>query len=80
MKFLYFGSGQCGACRLMQPILAQLKKLGYEVTKLNPSVNRIEAGKYDIKEIPTLIYLQGGVETKRWIGFTELDKILRELP
>ena len=80
MKFLYFGSGQCGACKLMQPVLAKLKKLGYEVTKLNPSVNRIEAGKYKVTEIPTLIYLQGVTETKRWVGYTELDKILREIP
>ena len=58
-----FYADWCGPCKVMHPILEELKKkLNDEVTvlKINVDKNARVAAKYQIQSIPTLILFKSG--------------------
>ncbi len=58
-----FYADWCGPCKVMHPILEELKKkLNDEVTvlKINVDKNARVAAKYQIQSIPTLILFKNG--------------------
>lgn len=77
-----FGAGKCIPCKMMEPILDELKKefngeFAVEFTDVwkNPDVSK----KYGIKVIPTQIFFTDeGVEIFRHEGFYSKDDILNK--
>lgn len=79
-----FSAEWCGPCKMMKPILAELKtKMGDEATILKVDVdqNPKAAAAYKIQGVPTLIIFKGGQIKWRKSGVVqanELEKLIRQ--
>lgn len=72
----------CGPCKIMEPIIDELKKeLGdkVEVVKINVDEKPEEAQKNGVMSIPTFIVLKDDKEVGRKIGVTSKADLLKLL-
>lgn len=77
-----FYADWCGPCKLMTPILHELKgKLGERVTilKLDVDKNPEYARMYKVQAVPTLIIFKEGNVIWRNSGVTPANEILKRL-
>ncbi|HWQ67724.1 MAG TPA: thioredoxin [Methanospirillum sp.] len=68
----------CGPCKLMGPILEELKKMmgdTVEIKKLNVDDHMAEAQKYHISVVPTIIIEKDGVVVQKFQGVTQADTL-----
>ena len=76
-----FWAPWCGPCRMVMPILEQLAK-DYAgkviVAEVNTDDNPLWAGKYDVRGIPTMLFVSGGKLVHRQVGALP-EPILRDL-
>lgn len=82
IKLLDFKAVWCGPCRVMEPIIEELKKeLGgkVEVEIIDVDQKPEEAAKYGVMSIPTYIVLKEDKEVGRKIGVTSKDDLLKLL-
>ncbi|MFN3678397.1 MAG: thioredoxin [Thermosynechococcus sp.] len=66
-----FYADWCGPCRMMAPILEQVKqvlKAGVEVVKIDSERYPQLSSQYRVQALPTLILFQRGREVRRWEG------------
>lgn len=80
VKLLDFWAPWCGPCKVMAPVLEELKKeLGgkVEIVKINVDEKAEEASKYGVMSIPTYIVLKDGKEVGRKIGVTSKSDLLK---
>jgi thioredoxin 1 len=73
-----FYADWCGPCKMMPPILADVKKkLGKKVhiLKVDVDKNKKAAAKYDIRSIPTLIVFKSGKVMWRKSGVAKAVEI-----
>lgn len=63
-----FTSQQCGPCRAMQPIIAQLAASGVAVRRVDVDREPGLVQRYSIKQTPTFLVLSGGKELTRMVG------------
>lgn len=79
-RFVEIGADKCIPCRMMQPILAELRQEyagKLQVDMVDVWKHPEQADKYGIQSIPTqLIYDSGGKEVFRHLGFWPKDEIL----
>ncbi len=77
IKLLDFWAEWCGPCKMMHPIIEDMKKKyegKVEVEEINVDENPNESIKYGVASIPTYIVLKEGVEVARTLGATTPDK------
>lgn len=75
-------SHNCGPCRIMSPVLEELKKeLGdkVEIEEINVDENQAKASEYGVMSIPTYIILKDGKEMGRKIGITAKADLVKLL-
>ena len=74
-----FWAAWCGPCQMMAPAFkqaaAQLKGQALLV-KVDSDANPALSARYSIRSIPTLLRLQGGVETARQSGVVPVSTII----
>ena len=82
-RLLDLGSTSCIPCKMMIPVLDELKKTypgKLQVDFINVNEDRAAAQQYGIDTIPTQIIFDGsGKELYRHIGFYSKDDILAKL-
>lgn len=82
IRFLDFWAPWCGPCKIMNPVLEELKKEWgdkVEIVEINVDDNPAEAQQYGVMSIPTYIVEKEGKEVSRKIGVTakeELNKLV----
>ncbi len=68
-----FWAEWCGPCRLVTPIIDELSK-DYEgkavIGKVNVDHNAQVASKYNVRSIPTILFLKGGEIVDKQVGAT----------
>jgi len=72
----------CGPCKLMTPILHELKKsMGDKVTVLKMDIDKNPqyAEQYNIRAVPTLLIFKKGNIVWRKSGVTQAHEILQHL-
>lgn len=67
----------CGPCKMMHPILEQLKDLYGEIKIIKVNVDNHEelTRKYGVMSIPTILLFNDGKLVEKNIGFTPLENI-----
>ncbi|MDP3974304.1 MAG: thioredoxin [Candidatus Daviesbacteria bacterium] len=82
VKLLDFWAEWCGPCRVMAPVLEEIKKeLGskIEVEEINVDEKPQEAQKFGVMSIPTYIIMKDDKEVGRKIGVTAKQELLELL-
>jgi thioredoxin 1 len=77
-----FWAPWCGPCKMVTPILNNVaEELHGKVTigKINVDHNQLIAGKHKVRNIPTLILYQDGIEVKRFVGVKTKKFLLKEI-
>jgi thioredoxin 2 len=72
----------CGPCRMVAPVLDQLaaEMAGrLRVAKLNVDENPVTAERFQIRSIPALLVLKGGLEVDRIVGVQPKSEIIRRV-
>lgn len=74
MKILYFGASHCGQCKVLKPnFIKECQRLGLEEAKdyelIDAEENMELSDKYDIRNLPTVVFVNGSGEvTHRAVG------------
>lgn len=69
----------CGPCKIMSPILKQVKdNLGERVSiiKIDVDKNQGLASKYQVRGVPTLLLFKNGKQVWRQSGVLQKDEII----
>jgi thioredoxin 1 len=67
MKYLYFSAAWCGPCKTLGPIMDEVSS-EVSVQKIDVDLDYETAQKYGVRNIPTVILVDGVTEVKRFIG------------
>jgi thioredoxin 1 len=73
-----FSAEWCGPCKMMHPILEQLKSTMGEsvrIIKIDVDENRELSSKYGIKNVPTIKIFQNGMEKWSGAGVRQADNL-----
>ena len=69
---LDFWAPWCGPCRMLGPIIDELSleasNESITIGKVNVDENNGSAAKYGVRNIPTVIFLKGGVVADKMVG------------
>ena len=72
----------CGPCRMLGPILAEVKEeLGEKITiiKIDVDANQQAAAQYQVRSVPTMLLFKNGKMLWRQSGVVAADELLRIL-
>ncbi len=72
---LYFESENCVACRKMRASIDQLRSEGYSIQARDTEREEAAAAKWRVHQIPTLVFLEDGIEVDRLVGAVPLATI-----
>lgn len=81
VKVVDFGAPWCGPCKMLAPIIHELKtQLPYVVfEEVNVDAQEERARLMGVKSIPTLIFYKDGVEVSRLNGYQNKVTILKHI-
>ena len=74
-RILYFSAPWCGPCRTLSPIMDQLQAEGINIEKINVDNRSDLSQMYSVRNVPTLILIDGVKELKRLTGVNSKDTI-----
>lgn len=75
-EVLFFSATWCKPCQEAKPRVEELRKQGMKVTEIDIDKNPELVRKYRIKQVPTFIVLEDGVEIERTSSVLTLVIIL----
>ena len=67
-KLLYFSAEWCGPCKMVGPVMEELKAEGYNVQKIDVDSNQELSQQFGIRNIPTVVLTVDGVDSGRKVG------------
>ena len=67
-QLIYFSAEWCGPCKIIGPVMEELKSEGYNIQKVDVDVDKQLSQKYGVRNIPTVILTVNGEETERKVG------------
>ena len=74
-KILYFSAPWCSPCKTLGPIVDSLSST-INIEKINVDNDQVQSAKYNVRNVPTLILVENGLEKNRLIGLQTAEKIL----
>tara|TARA_Y100000389_G_C17451704_1_gene515321 strand:+ start:20 stop:259 length:240 start_codon:yes stop_codon:yes gene_type:complete len=78
MKYLYFSAAWCGPCKSLSPIMNEVSSQ-ISVEKIDVDLDYERAQKYGVRNIPTVILVDGVTEVKRFVGVQQKQIYLNEV-
>ena len=66
-QVLYFSAEWCGPCKMIKPILNKLQSQ-MSITFIDADVSAETCAKWNVRNVPTLLVVNNGVETGRLVG------------
>jgi thioredoxin 1 len=78
MKYLYFSAQWCGPCKSLSPIMNEVSSQ-ISVEKIDVDLDYERAQKYGVRNIPTVILVDGVTEVKRFVGVQQKQIYLNEV-
>jgi len=81
VKLLDFWAQWCAPCRVMAPVLEEIKKevKDIEIEEINVDENPQKASEFGVMSIPTYIIVKDGKEVGRKIGVTAKAELIELL-
>ncbi len=86
VEVIDFYADWCNPCKAMSPAIKALQEefpegneSGVKITKINVDTDPEAAKKYNIRSIPTLVFLKEGVESERLSGAKTKDFIKEKI-
>lgn len=80
LKIIDLMANWCQPCKTLSPILEEVsKELAVQIDKVNIDENDEVAEFYNVRSIPTLIFIKDGVEIGRHIGMIQKDKLIEKI-
>ena len=76
-KILYFTASWCGPCKLLKPKI-QAMQSRFPITILDVDTNSEACSKYSIRNVPTIIIVNGDREISRLIGNNITEQTITE--
>lgn len=81
LKIVDLYADWCMPCKAQKPILEELE-LMYEnedvvIDRINVDGNSAQTEYYEIKSIPTLIFIKDGVQVEKLIGLQSKDQLIK---
>jgi len=74
-KILYFSAAWCGPCKTLGPIMESASgQVNYQ--KVDVDNNPELSAKYGVRNIPTMVLVENGVEIRRKVGVLTKEQIL----
>jgi thioredoxin 1 len=74
---LQFSAEWCGPCKMLTPVMLKLAEENADkdltIGKVNVDVSGEIGAKYNVRNIPTLVFLKDGVEVERTTGLQMKD-------
>ena len=70
LEVLKFSASWCGPCRVLSQILKGVEG----ITHIDIDTNMETARKYNVRQVPTMVFLKDGEEIHRVSGTITLDK------
>ena len=67
-KLLYFSADWCGPCKMVGPVMEELKSERYDVQKIDVDSNQELPQQFGIRNIPTVVLTIDGVDSGRKVG------------
>ena len=80
VKLVDFWAPWCGPCKIMNPVLEEIKKeLGekLEVEEINVDENPQKSSEFGVMGIPTYVVMKDGKEIGRKIGITPKADLIK---
>lgn len=74
-----FFANWCGPCKMLTPILKQVKKelgVAVKIIKIDIDKNELLAAKYQVKGVPTLLLFINGKQVWRQSGVLQKNEII----
>ena len=66
-QVLYFSAEWCGPCKMIKPILTKLQSQ-MTITFIDADASAETCAKWNVRNVPTLLVVNNGVETGRLVG------------
>jgi thioredoxin 1 len=82
VKVIDFYADWCGPCKMMEPVLEELKKElsgKVEFEKVNVDEQSERAAKYGVMSIPTFVVELEGKESDRLVGYMPKEEFKKKL-
>ena len=67
-KLLYFSAGWCGPCKMLGPVMEELRTEGLDIQIIDVDANPEIAQQFGIRNIPTVVLTSNGAEVIRKVG------------
>jgi thioredoxin 1 len=75
-KLIAFKAAWCGPCKMLTPILEELKKEGYDIEMVDVDEQTERAEENNVRTVPTLDFFNDGQKYRRVLGYQAKGKIL----
>ncbi len=72
----------CGPCKMMEPVLEEIAgemEVSLQVVKINIDQNQETPMKFNVMNIPTLLFLKDGKEVDRVIGVVPKKQLVKKI-
>lgn len=79
MKILKFWAPWCAPCKKQGELLQEFTAVPVESINIEEAKNQDLVIKYDIRNLPTLILVDGDKEIKRFVGLISAEKLKEEV-
>ncbi len=79
LRVIEFYADWCGACRQMEPVIAELRSRGVVVERINVDLKPEIAEQYGVTALPTTVIVSSGKIIHRVVGVTPARTILQFL-
>jgi thioredoxin 1 len=66
-QVLYFSAEWCGPCKMIKPQIQQLQSK-MSITFIDADISPDTCRKYNVRNVPTLLVINNGMESGRLVG------------